>query len=216
MANPTKLYNEAFLTGCDKNHEWFLEWFIGNYKKHNKTPLIFANFGVTESALQYIRKNVHAVMDMTKSPEKGWFKKPLSMLSCPAKKTVWIDMDCEIKDNIDNIFSLLEPKKLNMVEDKPWTKRRNEVWHNSGIVGFIDKPVILTQWAQQVKAKPEVGDQEVLHSMLNPITKIGAVNDLPNEYNVMRIQTENDDYRGKIKVMHWTGRKGKEKIRSML
>ena len=52
--------------------------------------------------------------------------------------------------------------------------------------------------------------------MLNPITKIGAVNDLPNEYNVMRIQTENDDYQGKIKVMHWTGRKGKEKIRSML
>lgn len=216
MANPTKLYNEVFLTGCDKNHEWFLEWFIGNYKKHNKTPLVFANFGVTESALQYIRKNVHAVMDMTKSPEKGWFKKPLSMLSCPAKKTVWIDMDCEIKDNIDNIFSLLEPKKLNMVEDKPWTKRRKEVWHNSGIVGFIDKPVILTQWAKQVKAKPEVGDQEVLHSMLNPITKIGAINDLPNEYNVMRIQTENDDYQGKIKVMHWTGRKGKEKIRSML
>ena len=103
-----------------------------------------------------------------------------------------------------------------MVEDKPWTKRRNEVWHNSGIVGFIDKPVILTQWAQQVKAKPEVGDQEVLHSMLNPITKIGAINDLPNEYNVMRIQTELDIYNGKIKVMHWTGKKGKDKIRSML
>ena len=75
------------------------------------------------------------------------------MLSCPAKKTVWIDLDCQIIDNIDGIFTLLEPNKLNMVEDKPWTKRRKEVWHNSGIVGFIDKPVILTQWAQQVKAK---------------------------------------------------------------
>jgi hypothetical protein len=125
-------------------------------------------------------------------------------------------MDCEIREDISGIFKLLEPKKLNMVEDKPWTKRRNEVWHNSGIVGFIDKPVILTQWAQQVKAKPEVGDQEVLHSMLNPITKIGAINDLPNEYNVMRIQTEIDNYNGKIKVMHWTGKKGKDKIRSML
>ena len=216
MANPTKLYDEAFLTGCDEHHEWFLEWFITNYKKHIKTPLIFADFGLSESALSYVKKNVHAVMNVTKSPEKGWFKKPLSMLSCPSKKTVWIDMDCEIREDISGIFKLLEPKKLNMVEDKPWTKRRNEVWHNSGIVGFIDKPVILTQWAQQVKAKPEVGDQEVLHSMLNPITKIGAINDLPNEYNVMRIQTEIDNYNGKIKVMHWTGKKGKDKIRGML
>ena len=216
MANPMKSYDEVFLTGCDQNHEWFLEWFISNYKKHSKTPLIFADFGLTDEALKYVRKNVHAVMDVTKSAEKGWFKKPLSMLSCPAKKTVWIDLDCQIIDNIDGIFTLLEPNKLNMVEDKPWTKRRKEVWHNSGIVGFIDKPVILTQWAQQVKAKPEVGDQEVLHSMLNPITKISAINDLPNEYNVMRIQTEVDSYQGKIRVMHWTGRKGKEKIRSML
>ena len=216
MANPMKLYDEAFLTGCDKNHEWFLEWFIVNYKKHVKTPLVFADFGITETALEYVRKNVHAVMDMTKSAEKGWFKKPLSMLSCPAKKTVWIDLDCQIIDNIDRIFTLLEPNKLNMVEDKPWTKRRKELWHNSGVVGFIDKPVILTQWAQQVKANPKVGDQEVLHSMLNPITKIGAINDLPNEYNVMRIQTEADNYQGKIKVMHWTGPKGKDKIRSML
>ena len=214
--SPTKLYNEAFLTGCDANHEWMLEWFFKNYQRHVKSRLVFANFGLSEDGLKTVRKYVDAVMDLTKTTEQGWFKKPLSMLSCPSKKTVWIDMDCEIREDISGIFKLLEPKKLNMVEDKPWTKRRNEVWHNSGIVGFIDKPVILTQWAQQVKAKPEVGDQEVLHSMLNPITKIGAINDLPNEYNVMRIQTEIDNYNGKIKVMHWTGKKGKDKIRGML
>ena len=62
----------------------------------------------------------------------------------------------------------------------------------------------------------EVGDQEVLHSMLNPITKITYVKDLPNEYNVLRLQIENDDYRGPIKCVHWTGQKGKDKIRGML
>ena len=29
-----KLYDEAFVTGCDRKHEWFLDWFIDNYKKH--------------------------------------------------------------------------------------------------------------------------------------------------------------------------------------
>mgnify|MGYP007000268487 len=57
------------------------------------------------------------------------------------------------------------------------------------------------------------GDQEVLHSMLNPITKIKYINDLPNEYNVLRIQTEVDkDYKGPIRIMHWTGQKGKKII----
>ena len=52
--------------------------------------------------------------------------------------------------------------------------------------------------------------------MISTITKIGTINDLPNEYNVMRLQTELDNYTGPIKVMHWTGPKGKEKIKEML
>ena len=45
-------------------------------------------------------------------------------------------VDGEIQ-NIDEIFDLLEPQKLSMVEDKPWSWRRGHVWHNSGVVGFI-------------------------------------------------------------------------------
>ncbi len=216
MEKPTKLYDEAFVTGCDTAHEWMLEWFFDNYNKHINRPLIFSNFGVSEDALKLIRKNAHAVMDLTKTEEKGWFKKPLTMLKSPSKKTVWIDLDCEIKEDISNIFNLLESGKLNMVEDKPWTKRRGEVWHNSGVVGFVGKPVILYSWVAAVKQNPQVGDQEVLHSILNPITKISNIHDLPNEYNVLRLQTELDNYQGKIKVMHWTGGKGKDKIRGML
>ena len=139
------------------------------------------------------------------------------MINCPAKKTVWIDTDCEVLDNIDGIFDLLEPDMLNMVKDEPWTKRTGQTWHNSGVVGFIDKPIILHQWYRAVKTRPTVaqGDQEILHSMLNPITKIKYINDLPNEYNVLRIQTEVDkDYKGPIRIMHWTGAKGKKMIDS--
>jgi len=86
----------------------------------------------------------------------------------------------------------------------------------SCVVGFIDKPPILYQWAKAIRDDPVQGDQEVLHLMLNPITKIKYINDIPNEYNVLRLQTELDGYDGNIKVMHWTGAKGKDKIRTML
>ena len=216
MANPTKLYDEAFLTGCDKNHEWFLEWFIANYKKHVKTPLIFADFGLSESALSYVKDNVHAVMNVTKSPEKGWFKKPRTMVKCPAKKTVWIDTDCEVRENTDDIFDLIEPEKLLMAKDEPWIWRRGHLWHNSGVVGFQDKPVILYQWVKAVKQNPLDGDQEVLDKILSPITKIKYITDLPNKYNVLRLQLEKDGYGGEVKIAHWTGQKGKIKISEMV
>ena len=166
--------------------------------------------------MQIVRENVHAVMDLTNTEEKGWFKKPLSMLKSPSKKTVWIDTDCEVRENTDDIFDLIEPEKLLMAKDEPWIWRRGHLWHNSGVVGFVGKPPILYQWVKAVKENPTVGDQETLHSILNPITKIGNIADLPNRYNVMRLQVEHDSYKGPVSIMHWTGRKGKDRIRNML
>ena len=119
MVNPMKLYDEAFLTGCDSGHEWLLPWFLKNFKKYCKKPLVFADFGLSDIGRAVVRENVHAVMDLTNTEEIGWFKKPLSMYKCPAKKTVWIDTDCEVLDNIDGIFDLLEPDMLNMVKRVP-------------------------------------------------------------------------------------------------
>jgi hypothetical protein len=211
-----KSYDKAFLTGCDENQVWMLKWFVENYKKYNSTPLIFSNFGVSDESLEWCKDNFHAIIDMSKTREEGWFKKPKSMLACPSKQTVWVDVDCEIIDNIEGVFNKLVSDKLCMVEDKPWTRRRQEKWYNSGVVGFIDKPMILHQWCKMVQDQPTVGDQETLHMMLNPITQLTYIQDLPNEYNVLRIQVDVDNYRGKKKIIHWTGKKGKDKIRGMI
>ena len=206
MVKPMKLYDEAFITGCDEGHEWMLPWFFKNYKAHCKKPLVFSDFGLSKEGLRLVRSNAHAVMNLGEVEEKGWFRKPLSMWKSPSKKTVWIDLDCEVKDNIDGIFDLLEPNKLAMVKDEPWILRRKHLWHNSGIVGFIGKPTILSLWCGAVRNNhtADIGDQEILDKLLNPITKITYIKDLPNEYNVMRIQTEVDGYNGKIRIMHWT------------
>ena len=181
-------YEKAFLTGCDKHHEWMLPWFIRNYRLYNSSPLIFADFGISD--VKIIHGKVDAIIDLTDETE-GWnnvFKKPEAMLLCPSKNTVWIDTDCEILTSIEGIWKLLEPNKLNMVEDKPWTKRRPEKgsWYNSGVVGFIDKPQILRQWAKWIGESNEVGDQEVLYARLVKLQKLTYINPLPNEYNWLR------------------------------
>jgi len=210
-------YDECVLTGCDEKSSWQLEWFCDNYHKHNLgLPVVLCDFGLSAETREKYAHRFSGVMDLSKNELQGWFKKPIAMFHSPAKKTLWLDTDCEVKDSLSALMKLIVPGKLNMVEDKPWTKRRGEVWHNSGVVGVIGRPEILHNWCKAVTAKPEVGDQEVLHSLLNPITRMTYINDLPFEWNVMRLATDHDDYKGPIKIQHHTGEKGKEKIKGLM
>lgn len=216
MAKTTKLSN-VFLTGCDENTEWMLPWFIENYKKHNKTPLLFADFGVTPKTLEYVRAQVKGILDLSKWKGKGWFLKPKSMVSSPAQKTCWIDTDCQVHGDISGIFDEVEPEKLSMAIDHPWTTRRQEIWHNSGVVAYQGVPTILRSWNQNVERGTEIrGDQEVLHAMLNPITKMTYIKDLPHKYNVLRLDIIDGKRPKDELITHWTGNKGKDEIRRQM
>ena len=104
-----------------------------------------------------------------------------------------------------------------MVEDRPWAKRRGGVQFNSGVVGIVDKPMILGMWMNWIRESEEVGDQETLTANLNPITQIKYINPLPNSYNWLRLQIENDNEPAlNARIIHWTGQKGNDRIRSMM
>jgi len=209
---------KGFMTGCDKNTEWMLPWFIENYKKHNDTPITVMNFGMSDEALKWLESHVHSIGMMRGIPEgqTGWFLKPISMLNSPFTHTCWIDTDCEVLGDISSVFDYVLPEKLAMVEDVPWSKRSGEKWHNSGIVAFTGKPTILQEWADAIMKKNIRGDQEVLHSILDPLRTAVMITDLPNKYNYMRVQMVDGTQVPNALVKHWTGYKGKEHIRSVI
>ena len=212
----TMKYSEVFLTGCDSNTEWMLPWFFENYSKHNTTPIAVADFGMSEKGLEVAKSNSDLILDMTKFKGKGWFLKPMAMLAVPSKKIVWIDTDIEVRGDLSDILKHIEPEKLSMVIDHPWTNRRGELWHNSGVVAFQNKPMILRQWYQEIQNNPQRGDQETLHAMLNPITKMSYIKDLPHKYNVLRLDLIDNRVPKDIAAMHWTGQKGKDEIRRQM
>lgn len=216
-----KLKDRLVITGCDSNTEWQLPWFIENYAKYNTISLCVADFGMTEPMLKFVNDNPYVYCTMHMQDEgkdfKGWFYKPLAMANIPSKKGVWLDTDCQVLGNIEGIFNHIETNKLSMAIDRPWLLRRQEEWHNSGVVGFEGKPEILMNWVKACKDSPVVGDQEVLHSILNPITKMTYIKELPNIYNWLRLQIENDGEDSKDKkIMHWTGKKGNDRIRGLM
>lgn len=214
-------YSNMFVTGCDVNTEWQLPWFLENYLKYNNTPITVADFGMSTEMLEYLRDGIkvgvlHASDDIK---GKGWFAKPRTMqlASKMTDRWCWIDTDCQTLGDISGIFDLIENNKLAMVEDKPWSTRRNEKWHNSGVVAGEGIPSILKKWTEEVERNPQVGDQEVLHSMIREgLNRLIHITDLPNKYNWLRLQVlDGDDDPNKL-VMHHTGQKGNNEIKRLM
>lgn len=215
----------SFVTGCDKNTEWQLEWFIRLFREHNpKEKLIIADFGMKKETAALAKKEADDFFVMDTVTTRGWFLKPKTLIATRAKNKIWIDTDCEVLGNLSGIWNLLEPDKLNMVEDRPWTKRRGgDIWHNSGIIGVIGNPVILHSWAVNCDTKHGLpGDQEVLHAMVggNKLKMISWINSLPHKYNTLRLDfLDNINVKNPL-VVHHTGEKGnlviKKQIKKMI
>ena len=212
--------DRCFITGCDSNTEWMLKWFVENYCKHNDTPIVFADFGVTQEMRSWIyqAREFAQIIDPPKQSAGGWFYKPVSLLASPCIETCWIDTDIHVLGDLSGIFKYVENDKLAMVEDKPWSKRRGETWHNSGVVAIRGKPPILKKWVDECRKNARVGDQEVLHEIvrINPMMRLMHISDVPNIYNWLRLQLiDGQDSPNKL-CMHWTGQKGKDQIRKMM
>jgi hypothetical protein len=206
-------FSKLFITGCDKNTEWMLPWFIDNFTKNNDCPLMIFDFGMSPEVAQ----RVDAVK--VKGQDVGWFKKPKAMIQATKHATniCWLDTDCHVQANIEDIFDYVESNKIAMVEDAPWSKRRGEKWHNSGVVAFNDRPNILDEWATAVAANPQVGDQEVLHALVKDgMRRMIHITDLPRKYNTLRLDIDDGTAPSDTAVMHWTGHRGKAIIRKMM
>lgn len=212
--------DKAFMTGCDSVTEWQLPWFIENLKKHSPDiPIIFADFGISNEMLPFVGENCNVIIEMTdQDGRRGWMKKPHAMASSVAKKTCWLDTDCQVIADISDVFDHTQPEKLSMVEDRPWTKRREEKWHNSGVVAFEKRPKVLIDWSKMCVEKDIDGDQEVLHWMMggDQLRRLRFIEDLPHIYNVLRLDILDNKVPVGKKVIHWTGKKGNDEIRRLM
>ena len=75
----------------------------------------------------------------------------------------------------------------------------------------------MKQWSKWILESKEVGDQEVLYEKLDQLQKLTYINPIPNEYNWLRVQLENDNENSwNKKIVHWTGYKGKERIKGFI
>lgn len=215
---------QAIITGSNKDTEWMLPWWIERIREFNPDVHISVHdYGLSEGMKQFLAtpNKANSIAELLNLPDVyPWFLKPKSMLSSPFKKTIWLDVDAECCGDLTELFDLTMPGKLSMVQDMPWSKQFGTKMFNSGVVAFEDKPIILQKWCKAVDTNPQRGDQETLHSIMDPLQQVMHIEDLPNKFNVVRLQLDETSPHfvkvPDIRVRHWTGRKGKQIINNHL
>lgn len=200
--------NKCVITGCDNSHEWMLPWWWKHYSSCNKYDVMFADFGMSSTMLEWCRERGE-IIPLRFNIRKNWFKKPFSLLGSPYHYSVWVDLDCEVRKPLDPIFVSTAERGFAVTEDlhNPWIDTPKVL--ASGVVGSIHGNPIILEWSRRCLSPGKArGDQEVLNALL--VGKYGDITIMPLDYQWLRIAGDNNP---DAVIMHWTGTKGKNHIR---
>ncbi len=233
------------LVAANFEQEWMLKWWYNHYTILNDYPICFADFGMSRSALNWCQsKGVVIPVHTTFSPKmisdkqqkhfekmyygdvlegrKAWFLKPFAMKKSPFEKTIWIDLDCEVKSNLKEVFTYADkPPHFSVARDLKTSEQMHThlntipgctKYYNSGVISFQRSSPILKKWIENIPLHFEtyLSDQEVLsHTIYEEGFK---VTELPKKYNYLSGFEEIEN----PSIIHYATRYGKDHIRKKI
>ena len=118
------------------------------------------------------------VRDVWKA-RSAWFKKPFACLQTPYERTVWLDLDCQVRRSITPLFHFCDtPHKVSMVREPEAinTKHKEagellegEIEYNSGVIAFKHGAELISDWFKMCMESNAIvrGDQEAFSRMLH-------------------------------------------------
>ena len=205
------------ITGVDHSHEDLLEWWLKNvYKHHNYNVEVgVMDFGMSPALRGRLEDNYPAIFSRpfngTKARKIGWFYKVQAVMDCPSKSVCWLDVDCEILTDISDVYNLVPPGMIGLTRD--WVRGN---WWATGVIVVNDRPSLLEHWDRRLNADDGIrGDQEALYELVGN-KEHEQIQELPQDYQWLRISLNKGKDSPTKKVIHWTGPRGKEHIRKNL
>ena len=205
------------ITGVDHSHEDLLEWWLKNvYKHHNYNVEVgVMDFGMSPALRGRLEDNYPAIFSRpfngTKARKIGWFYKVQAVMDCPSKSVCWLDVDCEILTDISDVYNLVPPGMIGLTRD--WVRGN---WWATGVIVINDRPSLLEHWDRRLNADDGIrGDQEALYELVGN-KEHEQIQELPQDYQWLRISLNKGKDSPTKKVIHWTGPRGKQFIRDHL
>jgi hypothetical protein len=220
---------KGVIVGADITQEWLLPWWWGHYSAFHTYPTAFVDFGMSAEMKSWCAErgtlislriadvfiadrhemDPSLVQQMEEACGKtfwlyrsAWFKKPLACLQSPFHRSLWIDLDCEVRGPIDALFDLCT-EHLAMAVDLS-----SPSFYNSGVIAFKRGLPVIETWGTDALKRNHLfrGDQDLLNAIICE-QKIEVV-EIPAIYNWSRCCTPNPEAR----IVHWHGPQGKSAI----
>lgn len=226
----------GIIVGCNKKLEFLLPWWWLNYCLHNAYPVTFIDFGdLSPAAVKWCKQHGNYIKSdlehsdwfskqyVTPESAEKWemyqasiwdvrsifFKKPFSLLLSTYKKTMWIDIDCQVRGSLAPVFDYYLEQAENALVKEPYkedAKERElrellpgEHIYNAGVIAFRHGSQLITDWCQLILKNYTLFrcDQSVLSRMLFEENHSLAL--LPSVYNWPFASAFNP----KVVILHW-------------
>jgi hypothetical protein len=222
------------MTGCDVNAEWLLPWWWEHYRRCNDYPVAFADLGMSPAARAWCSRRGR-VVDVPRGRAQGWFAKPLAVLRSPFRWTLWLDLDCEVRASLGEVFAYADrglavtvdpyyrstgilpvsttavpAVDVSSVSSSSSSSSSSRPSLSTGVVAVRHGEPAAQMWAAQVMRRLDRlrDDQAALEEIREACR--GRIVLMPRRFQHLRLDaTDNPD----ALVMHWTGPEGKRRIR---
>lgn len=232
--NETHTPTKGVILAADAKQEWLLPWWWRHFSATNPhLPITFFDLGLSGSAKAWCKKK-GSLLSFT--PPKGlvidtasvseekkaewskfypgdftasrnaWFFKPFIFQKSPYDHSLWLDVDCEVRENLDPLFKPIEEGfHLAIV------KFAHEQWvaYNSGVVAFSKQGPHLDLWVENTHRYHQdyLGDENILLKTVQDYNLPIAF--FPSRYNWPSLIDEKGDPPA---IVHHLGEKGKQKL----
>ncbi|MGK5595196.1 MAG: glycosyltransferase [Parachlamydiaceae bacterium] len=235
--------DDGIITGCDRELEWMLPWWFLHLREHHpELPVTIVDFGMSPRLKSWCAQNARIIplslpdsfftkrrwmperfkpiekqLKTIDSPlqrkRRAWFKKPFAMLCSPFKRSLWLDVDCEVRGSLTTLLQQAENPAGIALALEPEYKAQEKIedhlllpgnkLYNSGVIVYLAEATLLQNWAEATLNSDEHfhGDQDILSKIINE--RHAPVTVLPNEFNWRVI------YWGinhQATILHWAGK----------
>lgn len=212
--------SSGVLLMADRDLEWLLPWWFHCFEQTNpllKVALVDA--GLSEEGRDYLaRKEVPIIPLNSPLPDSvyPWFHKPFAIAQSPFDRTVFCDLDCEVRGDISLLFHW-PGEGISLGKDLIPSGRyrkffRERYYYNSGLVGIHTGDSVLVNWCDETLKlyRKFRSDQEILNFTLYETE--ATIVELPEHFHQLRLAGDHPD----AVVMHWTGLPGKNHIQKRM
>jgi hypothetical protein len=238
------------LVGTDVSQEWLLVWFYEQFRKHNPTcPIAFADFGMTSDAHAWCKERgtvfrvegfslCHAengefvfrnelwqanplnVADVP--PERQYlFYKPIAFAQSPFQRTLWLDLDCQVRGDLSSLLNLpLSPGGVAVASSGKSFFVKNQTKnliflidkYNSGVMLAETDSELVKDWRALADGRFLFPTDEEILSFLMARHEV-QISQLEFKYNwPVHFWGENEE----ALIYHWIAKEGKSALRKLI